>query len=649
MPRPLVLGNGSLLVTYDARGAMRDLYYPQVGLPNHLNGYRNRLGFWIEGRFAWLDEDGWSVEQSYAPEALVGLSQFENLSLGVSLTLEEGVLPSQPVLLRRLSLSNRTERALGVKIFSTHDLRIGGHDVGDTALYHPFSDSILHYKGRFGFLFGGEAGENGLVEYTTGTKGFKNFEGTWRDAEDGHLAGIPIAQGSVDSTLALRVDLNPGQSADAWLWMVCGSGMDDCIHRWEALRYRPWLDHLVDVHQYWQGWTQRVEPHLDGLPDDLASAVKVSCRIIRTQIHAQGAVIAANDSDILETARATYSYMWPRDGAFVTNVLSTLGYDQLARRFFGFCAQVLDPARPVLLHKYAPDGSLGASWHPWIVDNQPEIPLQEDESALTLAALGDWFQRSQDLEALTPLWENFARPMANFLVDFRDPKSGLPHPSWDLWEERRGIHAFTVSALIRAMRAAAELARSVGDDSASRYVEVADEVRSAMLTQMIDPESGRIWRRLEPSPAGPRIDPVVDSSTLGVALLRALEPDHPVVGATLAAVESRLIVGSVTGGVARYEGDYYWRVRDDVPGNPWIICTLWLAQVKLLRAKSAADLVEPEAWIRWALRHAAPTGVLPEQLHPDTGEALSVSPLTWSHAELIQTILAFRTAQLRLS
>jgi hypothetical protein len=33
-----------------------------------------------------------------------------------------------------------------------------------------------------------------------------------------------------------------------------------------------------------------------------------------------------------------------------------------------------------------------------------------------------------------------------------------------------------------------------------------------------------------------------------------------------------------------------------------------------------------------------PSGAMAEQLHPYTGEPLSVSPLTWSHAEYVRAV-----------
>ena len=41
------------------------------------------------------------------------------------------------------------------------------------------------------------------------------------------------------------------------------------------------------------------------------------------------------------------------------------------------------------------------------------------------------------------------------------------------------------------------------------------------------------------------------------------------------------------------------------------------------------------------MAHQLPGGLLSEQLDPNTGAPLSVSPLTWSHAELITTVDEF--------
>jgi len=99
------------------------------------------------------------------------------------------------------------------------------------------------------------------------------------------------------------------------------------------------------------------------------------------------------------------------------------------------------------------------------------------------------------------------------------------------------------------------------------------------------------------------------------------------------------------GGVARYEGDAYHRISEEesgrVPGNPWLICTLWQAEYTIARATSVAELQSALDLVRWALSKALPSLVLPEQIDPYDGQPLSVSPLTWSHAQVISVIRSY--------
>ena len=106
----------------------------------------------------------------------------------------------------------------------------------------------------------------------------------------------------------------------------------------------------------------------------------------------------------------------------------------------------------------------------------------------------------------------------------------------------------------------------------------------------------------------------------------------------------RLRVRTPIGGMARYEADYYFRRSDDfgrVPGNPWVICTLWMAQYHIARATTVEDLNPALDCLLWAAQRAAESGILPEQVHPYTGEPLSVAPLTWSHAEFVSATLDY--------
>src|SRR5690606_8034099 len=98
--------------------------------------------------------------------------------------------------------------------------------------------------------------------------------------------------------------------------------------------------------------------------------------------------------------------------------------------------------------------------------------------------------------------------------------------------------------------------------------------------------------------------------------------------------------------------DYYFQQSGDianVPGNPWIICTLWIANYEIESAQRLQDLESPRRTLAWAAAKALPGGSLPEQLNPYDGSPLSVAPLTWSHATFVQSVCLYARKYAALS
>ena len=652
MPRTLVLGNGRLQVNLDADYDLRDLYYPRVGQENHIAGGRCRTGVWCAGEFAWLSDKVWERELRYLEDSLVTRVRMFHPVWRLELLFNDAVDMDQPLYLRRVTVTNQSGLRLEVRLFFHYDLRIYGNEVGDTLLYDPKASALVAYKGRRYFLANVmDANGPGVKTWAIGLKEVHGLEGTWRDAEDGRLEENAIAQGSVDGTVGLPLGgLAPGQTVVGYHWLVVGETKADIESLDAQVRERGPGSYIDRTRDWWRAWGSKEELEFADLDKESARQYRRSLLTVRTHVDDGGAFIASTDWDIASWARDTYAYCWPRDGALMAMGLDQAGYGDLSRRFFRFCLSVLNPFDGYFLQKFTPGGEQASSWHPWLGPRkQPQLPIQEDETGLVLHALWKHYERYRDIEFVKPLYRPMVRGAADFLAAYRDRKTGLPLPSYDLWEERRGVHAFTIGAVWAGLQAAANFARTFNQqDLAEQYRAAADEVRAAALTHLWDKERGHFSRSLMPRDDGSyERDPTLDSSILGLTLFGMLDPQHPTVRFTVQALHSRLWCKTPIGGMARYEGDYYHRRSHDLeklPGNPWFLCTLWLAQYYIMAAESRIDLQRPREMLRWCERHALPSGLMAEQLDPFSGEPLSVSPLAWSHAEYVKTVRAYVAA-----
>jgi GH15 family glucan-1,4-alpha-glucosidase len=350
--------------------------------------------------------------------------------------------------------------------------------------------------------------------------------------------------------------------------------------------------------------------------------------------------------------RDTYSYLWPRDGALVAHAVAMAGFIDIPRNFYNFCARILT-REGYLLHKYNPDGTLASSWHPWYRDGGKELPIQEDETALVIWALWEYFEKFGDVEFIKPLYRPLVIAAANFLLDFRDAATCLPLPSYDLWEERHGVTAFTIGAVWAGLTAAGKFAAAFGEtEIADGFRQAAVDLKQATDHYIWNPAEDRFVRMLNHEPNGTMtLDYTVDSALAGLWMFGMYSPSDPRIVKTMQAVRERLWVKTSVGGLARYFNDYYHQVSPnvaEVPGNPWFVCTLWLAEWYAETASTDEDLDRALELLTWTCEHALPSGVLAEQVHPYTGEPLSVSPLTWSHGSLITAVHAYLRASDRL-
>src|SRR5205807_538062 len=162
---------------------------------------------------------------------------------------------------------------------------------------------------------------------------------------------------------------------------------------------------LTRTRSYWTAWVNKEDREFGDLSPRVAELYRRCLLVVRTQVDAGGAVLAANDADVVKFARDTYSYMWPRDAALAVYAMDQAGYI--------------------------------------------------------------------------------------------DPVTGLPEPSYDLWEERRGVMSFTAAAVWAGLKAAANFAQLYGEMTlADRYRAAADGIQVGARRFLFDPELNRFIRRI---------------------------------------------------------------------------------------------------------------------------------------------------------
>jgi len=632
MVRYLPIGNGRILINFDTDYRIADFYYSKDLSENHSLGRPFMFGIQINGKFTWLDKK--TVQfADYLNDTMVG--NIKCKFADILLECDNFVDVYDDIYVRKILIKNKGQEKKDVKFFFHQNFYIYGTNVGDTAAYFPDLQGIIHYKGKRYFYSSTLDVENKVFDqYATGIKDFEGHEGTWRDAEDGELSMNPIAIGSVDSVIRHSLELKPNETKMVYYYIICGESLEEIRKILQYITYRKLQRMEIRTANYWRAWHETIDLKLNL---NLSSLFKRSLFVIRNHMNDLGAIVASSDSDILKSTRDEYYYVWPRDASIATYALILAGHYSAARKFFEFAKRVVSP-HGYFFHKYRADGNLASSWIPLVYKGKDILPIQEDETSLVVWSIWNYLKKTNDIEFIYSLYDSVILKCANFILNFREA-NGLPKESFDVWEERYGIHTYTVATTYAALKAASDAAMKFGDVSyAIEFEKAANEMKNAFEKFFYSDNKGYYARAL----IDDQPDFTVDSATMAIFLFGLKDPLDRKVQNTMDKIMNRLWVKTI-GGLARYENDHYQRVKQDqeIPGNPWMITTLWAAQyfLDIGYVDKAIEL------IKWVTDHAQSSGILSEQLNPYDGSPLSVSPLVWSHAELVITLIKYDEVQ----
>jgi GH15 family glucan-1,4-alpha-glucosidase len=634
MGRPVVLSNGQLFVGLDENGLVHDFYYPYVGLENLTNARssQHKIGVWVDGKFSWTDDGSWTTTIDFEDDALISKIHLHSASLSLSLHFQDFIDSDFNALVRHIVVSNESNTSRDVRIFMHQVFQISRMGRGDTAMYVPDAHYVLDYKGRYCLLIAGKYSDGtDFDQYAVGNYAIEGKAGTFKDAEDGELSMNAVEHGGVDSVIRFSKQIAAGSSVVMDYWIIAASSQSDAESIHFSFKQSTIEDRLRHVQQNWQQWTSGGD--ID-IPDFHKRSLQHSLLVIKAHCDARGSVLASGDSSIFNYGRDYYCYCWPRDAAFALWPLLRLGHFDEARAFLEFARDTMHP-NGYLMHKYQPDRAIGSTWHPLVHNRRKELAIQEDETASVIFMIGEYLDASKDLTFVQNLYHSFIVPCANFLCEFIDDETGLPHASYDLWEEKFLTSTYTVCTVIAGLQTAARISQMVDSpDDGVKWQRTAQLIKENLNTLY---RNGMFIKGFLLQPDGSlEYDETLDISSLyGPYMFSGMKLDDERLISTAAQVEKRILNVTPSGGVLRYEHDNYFKTKQQYSGNPWLIATLWMAQY--YNTIGETDKASP--LLQWALDRQLPSGVLSEQFDPENAGPLGVTPLVWSHAEMVNTLL----------
>lgn len=606
----LLVGNSRVLLAVDERGDWLYLYYPYAGQFQHLLESRRMIYDEDTGTSTRVGGEGWEVEQGYEEQTDVGWSRATKDGLEVQ--TRDIVHPDRNLVLREYKLTNKEPRARRLRLFQYQGMSIAESLYQDTCYWDEAQNAIIHYKRDYYLQFWGEPGFDG---FSCGEHTLKGLQGSYVDAEDGVLDGNVISHGSTDSVLQWNVSIEPEGSFAIWLFLLLGDSRRSINRDYRSLTSQAVVYRERENVDFWRSWFdgKKIE-----IPEDLSPKARRlyyrSLAVLRNCWNVNGSIIASPDVSTLKTTGDTYNYNWWRDGAYIAMAMNRAGMYESAHKFLVF-ARGAQEQEGYFFHRHFPDGTPGATWHP------PPF-LQIDQTGSVITAVWNHFKIHRDMEFLLDIWP-MVRRAADFLMSFRNDSNGLPKPSFDLWEEVKSVNCYSAIATAQGLRDAESISRQLGK-SLGGWGKAADSMTESIMKHFWDDERGAFTRSINPE------NTVLDSSTLLAIRGGVLPVEDPRAHRLVKNLREALWSPQV-GGMARYQDDLYYGHQ-----NPWIICTLWLADanLRLGQREKALEIAE------WCAEMATPTYMLPEQVKAETGEPTSVIPLVWSHSTYVDLVLS---------
>ncbi len=390
-----------------------------------------------------------------------------------------------------------------------------------------------------------------------------------------------------------------------------------------------------DTHAMWSNWVATLR-----LPHTHTDLARRSALVLRALCYGPtGAIAAAATTSLPETIGGVrnwdYRYCWVRDAAMAGSSLVQLGNTGIAMKFLDWLLGVVDRAespdrlRPLYTvtgSELGPEAEIAElpgyrASRPVRIGNAASEQVQLDvfgpivELVAMLAESG---------AAVSPDHWRLVRSMVQAVESrWHEPDHGI----WEVRLERRHhVHSKVMCWMTvdRALR----LALLYQGREPEGWTALREAIKADILLNGWSDEVGSFTTAYG--------DTSLDAAALWVGLSGLLAPDDPRFTSTVDAVERELREGPTV---------YRYRCDDGLPGGEggFNICTTWLIESLAMigRVTEARELLDAYAQL------AGPTGLLPEEFCPRTGDALGNHPQAYSHLGFINAALRLDAASVQ--
>ncbi len=375
---------------------------------------------------------------------------------------------------------------------------------------------------------------------------------------------------------------------------------------------------------FWNGWAQRLQ--IPGVEPEMVQRSALTLKALT--YGPTGAISAAATTSLPEFIGGVrnwdYRYCWIRDAAMSAGALLRLGSATEAEDLVDWLLRLIDD-HGVDVGELAPLYTVDGQFLPpeqTVVElggYRGSRPVRVGNAAchqLQLDVFGPVVELIHNLATARSVVSGKHWLLVEAFVEVVEQR--WTEPDQGIWEIRSAPRHHTHSKVMcwltvdRALRISREFySRDRPDWAALR-----DRIRDDIMAKAWKEDAGTFTTAYDGTD--------LDASVLTIGLFGLVEPDDARLASTVAAVEKSL----------RHNQTVYRYTHDDgLPGaeGGFNLTTSWLIDAKIL----TGDLDDARSLFESYLSLAGPTGLIPEEVDPETGAGLGNHPQAYSHLGLI--------------